>query len=435
LLPRQLRAAALTQRWRSSCVALVLYGLGACACSQDDGLGLAAKAAQPVTEGTPTSANPEVVALLAGERVICSGVFVRPSVALTAAHCLSGAAPDALLASIDGREERMGIAGSWPHPQHLIGRTQFDIAVLRSDRALAAPSASVGGAAPEIGSEVRVVGFGRTIADDPASGGKREGMALVESVSAATLTLAASPALPCAGDSGAPIFASVDGVERVIGIVSSGDELCADYSDVVRIDAQWDTFVAPLIEHIEATAEPIGAPCLSDGNCESGICLTPADAPSFPYCSRPCADGDGCPEGLECRESEGDLARCLFPPPSPGALGAPCNGDDDCELGLCVAFDEDAPRVCSALCFSSADECPAATECQPSTARHPDGKSIWGCAPGRDVNDFAPRGGCTVAGAAGRAEASFIAFVLALGLLRCRRAVAAWGPGKLRFRS
>ena len=74
--------------------------------------------------------------------------------------------------------------------------------------------------------ELRLVGFGRSGALARDEGARREGVAAVDAVNAFTLRLRPSPSQPCIGDSGGPAFATIAGVEHLVGVTSTAT-VCA----------------------------------------------------------------------------------------------------------------------------------------------------------------------------------------------------------------
>jgi secreted trypsin-like serine protease len=59
------------------------------------------------------------------------------------------------------------------------------------------------------------------------------------------------PALSCAGDSGGPALAEIDGVERVVGVASYGDPICIAAATYARLDIDLAGFVIPGTAQLE----------------------------------------------------------------------------------------------------------------------------------------------------------------------------------------
>jgi hypothetical protein len=89
---------------------------------------------------------------------------------------------------------------------------------------------------------------------------KRSGTAEVSAVDPQKLTLVPAPSQPCLSDSGAPVLLAIDGVERVVGVSSSGDAQCQDHARAVRVDAVEDFILAA----IGGSAPAFGCQSVSD---------------------------------------------------------------------------------------------------------------------------------------------------------------------------
>ena len=75
---------------RASYAALLfaLLPLGACAAPIDGDVVPSAQADQPIVNGQIASGDPAVVALVGNNNFLCTGTLIRPTVVLTAAHCV-----------------------------------------------------------------------------------------------------------------------------------------------------------------------------------------------------------------------------------------------------------------------------------------------------------------------------------------------------------
>lgn len=333
---------------------------------------LAARAAA-ITNGSDDDGDPGVVALVQGSAVVCTATLVAPRLLLTAAHCLAdGALPDADFGAVPGTDDvRVPLVATQRHPAFDAARLDNDVALaLLGDDAPAgaAPYALPAGpldAQSLAGAALRLVGYGKTAAGAATPARKRSGSSVVAALSDATFTFAPSPSQTCEGDSGGPAFATVGGVERVVGVTSSGDAACADHATDMRVDA-YAAFIAPFAAATAAGAAHAGDRCWYAGNCaaDAGECAPALDDATLSFCAPACAGG--CPAGLACLAGSDGRRLCRHAGPSPGAAGSGCASDGDCNAGACVAPARGGARVCATRCFADLPGfCPATFDCLP----------------------------------------------------------------------
>jgi hypothetical protein len=137
---------------------------------------------------------------------------------------------------------------------------------------------------------------------------------------------------------------------------------CADDADCAAgdvCDLGWSSaFPEPFPSCLAHPALPLGARCLSDEACATGVCCGGV-------CSTCCASGPGCGAGQSCtervRDTGGAPLRAAFqcaPGLSGAAALAPCLADADCASGHCAGAN--GLHVCAAdgrSCAAQAD-CP-----------------------------------------------------------------------------
>ncbi len=122
-------------------------------------------------------------------------------------------------------------------------------------------------------------------------------------------------------------------------------------------------------------AQPLGSPCQNDIQCTSEICVS---VPGRGYlCSQTCnLSPDNCPDGYRCAQSNvGGL--CIPdddtpitpdpppdtpPPPAKKDLGEPCDGNEECQSGICGKTATGG--FCTQLCeVAKEKDCPQGFDC------------------------------------------------------------------------
>lgn len=319
----------------------------------------------PIIDGELDGGDPAAVAVSFAGVAYCSGTLVAARVVVTAAHCIHQQVPDAVVLGWSLEEDAPQVGVLFAREAAGFDPTDFsdDIGVLVLEHdAPMAPVTLASGPIDEhmlLGARVRIVGFGSTH-DGGDVRGKYQGWARVRAVDETTFSISPDPAQPCTGDSGGPALLTIDGVETLIGVTSSGDAACESFATETRVDA-YLSFVLASVEASTRAAASVGQPCLSPDACRVGRCYAPSDAPSFPYCAGRCVEARDCPVGMECIEDAARGGECRYLPPSPGALGGTCSSSA-CESGLCVQRN-DGPAICALRCLPGVSSCPVGTRC------------------------------------------------------------------------
>jgi hypothetical protein len=181
----------------------------------------------------------------------------------------------------------------------------------------------------------------------------------------------------CSGDSGGPALATLDGVERVVGITSFGDFGCT------QLGAHYRTDSGGAREFLRQNAPDLL--CARDAVCDPA-CDLDLD------CRRPCEADDECEDGEYCAAD----GNCAPDPFSDGGVGDECTGNADCFSGQCVMAGDETR--CVDECGEGLD-CPSGFDCTSGLCWPQDG------------------GGCSAGGGAGGPAV----LVLGLALLGLRR--------------
>jgi hypothetical protein len=352
----------------------------------------------------PTTGDLGVAALMEGGALLCTATLVAPRVLLTAAHCLAdGGMPTAFFGAAPQGDAGASIAvvATRVHPA-------FEPSTLTNDVAMAllaqdAPSGATPWPLPaapldssSVGLSLRLVGFGETAAGDSSPPQKRVGTATLASLAATQLVLAPAPSQPCEGDSGGPAFATIGGVEVIVGVTSSGDAQCSQGGHDTRVDA-FTSFISPWLR---ATAEGAAGPgdrCWYATNCaaSAGDCAAALDDTTLSFCSPPCGQGGSCPAGLACLAGSDGRTLCRHAQPSPGAPGSVCSATSDCEGASCVAPASGGGNVCATTCFPDLmGFCSSGTACQAVAGDAGASACFASAAKGAQGGS----GGCTAAG-------------------------------------
>jgi MYXO-CTERM domain-containing protein len=370
----------------------------------EDPDGSAAQVDQAIVNGQVDTDDPAVVALIAAGNFVCTGTLIRPTVVLTAAHCVPpnidqfGATSYGQMSvffgnNLGGSGQYRQVVDGWTHPAWNDQVLEDDIALLRLDSpgpATPIPFNTDPMSALDNGQQIRILGFGMTGSNQyDTIGPKREALTTIAEVYAWVFTLDPAPGITCNGDSGGTTLMVRGGQEVVAGIHSRSD--CETQALDTRVD-EYETEIYAFLG--ETPGEEPG--CHADGQCATG-------------CGAPDPDCPCVADGL-CTEA------CPDPPSDPDCQAA-CGADGQCATG-CSSPDPDCGTA----------TCPADGICDPSCASDPD----CGTAPGNDgwnAGDVEPKdydameGGCAMGGEPDQGDRApwLLLTGLALALGRRRR--------------
>ena len=334
-----------------------------------------------ITNAVDDSSDLGVVALVEQGRVFCSGTLVAPRVVVTAAHCLGVATRPSVFfgTSLTLGGDARETVDARPHPDYDPNSLANDIAVLM----LADPAPASASSWPLldqpfesgfVGQELRLVGFGRGLAPTASVGTKRQGASHISDYDPSTFGFGPDPSQTCVGDSGGPAFLTIDGIEYLAGVTSSGDAACSVSARDTRVDRVVSDFIRPYIAHSTEGSAGVGQRCFYDGNCAVGVCVVAPDDEQIRYCSIACTRDAECPTGMDCEETLQSEGLCRFLGPTPGATGSRCDHASDCDGLLCL----DTFKVCSRACLPETLSCPVTYECRETTSA---GGAGYACLP------------------------------------------------------
>jgi hypothetical protein len=214
--------------------------------------------------GTPSTGDPSVVSLtLADGSPNCTASVVRPTVLLTAAHCVDTVSRYRAAFGNDEQSPTSTIDVLETHADVAFNDGDYDsghdiaVAILASPAPVAAlPMWRDPLPASVVGQSARLVGFGVTDTSGGGGGTKRQITLPVLELRPLTLRFGVPGSTACSGDSGGPAFMNLGGGEKIVGVTSYGTD--DDCTNGIVFYTRLDANMAFLTPYLDGTAT-IGA--------------------------------------------------------------------------------------------------------------------------------------------------------------------------------
>lgn len=217
-------------------VALFACSLAACAFEQVDAVNdeTVATDEQDVIGGVTDTGDPCVLGLFihppgVNSGSICTCTVWAPRTCLTAAHCVdpriigAGQVIDILAgtqAALTGIQASSTTFDPQWNPNNLFGG--HDFGVVHTTNPLPFPSCARG--AVNLGLPARVVGYGSNTHANTGVGTKRTVTTNIVAANALLIQVGNSNAQSCHGDSGGPVFQTINGVNTAVAVTSFGQD-------------------------------------------------------------------------------------------------------------------------------------------------------------------------------------------------------------------
>jgi MYXO-CTERM domain-containing protein len=212
---------------------------------------------QTIINGIPDYDHDAVVAIFASEGSGCSGTIIfqldSDAYVLTAAHCFEKGDIDVIVVGDDFMDESaqtFSVVESQVHPSFNQDDLVFDFAMIRAKAFIPLPVIPALAPGEDMlipGVEVQHVGYGLTSFPDGQTSQRHQTTGQLDQVGSIQLAYEQPTSGPCQGDSGGPNLVTVNGEERVAGIISFGDEGCDEVGVSGRVSSVYTTFVYQFI--------------------------------------------------------------------------------------------------------------------------------------------------------------------------------------------
>ena len=196
-----------------------------------------------VVNGQPYSGHPSA-GKLTHSGSLCTATLIGKKTVVTAAHCVSPGYSHTFTVGGVAYQSAKAVR----HPQYSSYGYSNDIAIIILQTAPTVQGAKIATSKPSVGTEITIVGYGKTSEYISNAGTKRMAKTTIAEVTATRVRIPGSTTMAgiCNGDSGGPSYATLNGVEVQVGVHSTKSGTCGTGGHDTRVDAfaDWITTTA-----------------------------------------------------------------------------------------------------------------------------------------------------------------------------------------------
>jgi len=219
--------------WNALPLASLVLVIG---CGEGPGPELLGIRRDAVVNGQAHSGHPSAGKLTTSNS-LCTATLVGKKTVVTAAHCVNTYGSHTFTVGGTAYQATKAVR----HPQYSSYSITNDIAIVILQTAPSVQPTPISTAAPSVGTEITIVGYGKTSEYQSDAGTKRMAKANIAEVTSTRIRIPQSTDSTmgniCNGDSGGPSYATLGGVEVVVGVHSTKSGACGSGGHDTRVDA------------------------------------------------------------------------------------------------------------------------------------------------------------------------------------------------------